>query len=58
MQIDLTAKAEALTAETPFNLRCDPATARERFQRRAALGYDDAIFVLPDQKPATLDALA
>ena len=35
----------------------DLATARERFQRIVDLGYDDAIFVLPDYQSATLDRL-
>jgi alkanesulfonate monooxygenase SsuD/methylene tetrahydromethanopterin reductase-like flavin-dependent oxidoreductase (luciferase family) len=58
IQIDFTAPTQDLTDETPFNLRCDPATARERFKRLVDLGYDDAIFVLPDFKPATLDEFA
>ena len=58
IQIDFTAKAEALTDDTPFNLRCDTDTARERYLRLVELGYDDAIFVLPDHKPATLDQFA
>ena len=41
----------------PFHLNCDLATARQRFQRIVDLGYDDAIFVLPDYKTATLDRL-
>ena len=58
IQIDFTAKTEPMGDDTPFNLRCDPDTARERFSRLADLGYDDAIFVLPNHKPATLDAFA
>ncbi len=58
VQIDLSAPTADLTDETPFNLRCDPETARERFARLVDLGYDDAIFVLPDHTSATLDTFA
>lgn len=39
----------------PFHLCCDMKTAQERFKRIVDLGYDDAIFVVPDHKPETLD---
>ena len=58
IQIDFTAPTQELTDDTPFNLRCDTDTARERYLRLVELGYDDAIFVLPDFKPATLDQFA
>lgn len=57
IKVDLSAPTEAMPDDGPFHLCCDLATARERFQRVRELGYDDAIFVLPDHEPATLDAL-
>ena len=57
IQVDLSAPTADMPDDGPFHLNCDLATARQRFQRIVDLGYDDAIFVLPDYKTATLDRL-
>lgn len=58
IKLDLTAPTTDMPDDGPFHLCCDPETARERFQRVKDLGYDDAIFVLPNHDAATLDGLA
>jgi alkanesulfonate monooxygenase SsuD/methylene tetrahydromethanopterin reductase-like flavin-dependent oxidoreductase (luciferase family) len=45
--VDLDAATTAMTDDGPFQLRCDPVTARERLRRLADLGFDDAILVPP-----------
>lgn len=54
---DLTAKTTEMPEDGPFHLRCDPAEAKRRFAQIVELGYDDAIFVLPDRDPKRLDGL-
>ena len=55
IKVDLTAPTEDMPDDGPFHLCCDPETAKKRFQRIVDLGYDDAIFVVPDHKSETLD---
>jgi alkanesulfonate monooxygenase SsuD/methylene tetrahydromethanopterin reductase-like flavin-dependent oxidoreductase (luciferase family) len=44
--LDLTANTEPLDdANAPYSLHCDLQTAKERLQRLADLGYDDAVVV-------------
>lgn len=57
IQVDLSAPTQELTPDTPFNLRCDPETAKERFATIRDLGYDDAIFVLPNHDAKAMEAL-
>jgi alkanesulfonate monooxygenase SsuD/methylene tetrahydromethanopterin reductase-like flavin-dependent oxidoreductase (luciferase family) len=40
-----------------INLYCSPAEARDRLQRLAALGLDDALLVCPDGDPRQLEAI-
>ena len=54
---DLTAPTTEMLDDGPFHLRCAPDEARRRFARIVALGYDDAVFMLPDRDPKRLDAL-
>jgi alkanesulfonate monooxygenase SsuD/methylene tetrahydromethanopterin reductase-like flavin-dependent oxidoreductase (luciferase family) len=55
--VDLAAPATDMGDDAPFHLRCDPATARERLQRLAGLGFDDAILVPARHGAADLAAL-
>ena len=55
--LDLTAPTAELLPETPFNLRCAPDEARRRMARLVDLGFDDAVFVLPDRDPERLEGL-
>ncbi|GIX48510.1 MAG: hypothetical protein KatS3mg131_2721 [Candidatus Tectimicrobiota bacterium] len=57
LAVDLSAPTEALADDAPFHLRCAPAAARERLQRLADLGFDDAILVAPRQPPELLHRL-
>ena len=54
IKVDLNAPTEAMPDDGPFHLQCDLKTAQERFKRIVDLGYDDAIFVVPDHKTETL----
>ena len=40
-----------------ISLLCPPAEARERLQRLADLGVDDALLVVPDDDPHQLEAI-
>lgn len=55
IKVDLSAPAQDMPDDGPFHLCCDLKTAQERFRRIADLGYDEAIFVVPDHQSATLD---
>ncbi|MCA8928333.1 MAG: LLM class flavin-dependent oxidoreductase [Alphaproteobacteria bacterium] len=55
IKVDLTAPTEAMPDDGPFHLCCDLKTAQQRFRRIVDLGYDEAIFVVPDHRAETLD---
>ncbi len=55
IKVDLSAPTEDMPDDGPFHLCCDLKTAQERFKRIVNLGYDEAIFVVPDHRSETLD---
>ena len=55
IKVDLDAPTGDMPDDGPFHLCCDLKTAQERFRRIVDLGYDEAIFVVPDHKTETLD---
>lgn len=55
IKVDLSQPTGEMPDDGPFHLQCDLKTAQERFKRIVDLGYDDAIFVVPDHKTETLD---
>ena len=57
IKVDLTAPTKDMPDDGAFHLCCDMKTAQERLQRIVDLGYDDAIFVLPNHQAAALDQL-
>lgn len=57
IHVDLNASAAPLADDAPFNLRCSSDEARARLELLAELGFDDAVFMLPDNSPQTLDAI-
>ena len=54
---DLRGGTEPLETDGPFHLRCSAAEARERLAWLAELGFDDAVFMLPDRDADHLEAL-
>lgn len=55
IKVDLSQPTGEMPDDGPFHLCCDMKTAQERFKRIVDLGYDDAIFVVPDHRKETLD---
>ncbi|NKC16593.1 MAG: LLM class flavin-dependent oxidoreductase [Gammaproteobacteria bacterium] len=53
----LNAASEPLTDDGPFHVRCGESEGRERMARLAELGYDDAVFMVPDRDPKHLQRL-
>ena len=57
IHVDLNASGAPLSEDAPFSLRCSSEEARRRLALLAELGFDDAVFMLPDNSPQTLDAI-
>ncbi|MCH9674916.1 MAG: LLM class flavin-dependent oxidoreductase [Gammaproteobacteria bacterium] len=57
IQYDLDAPTTEMPDDGPFHLRCQPDEAKRRIERLIGLGYDDAVFVVPDRSAARLDGL-
>jgi alkanesulfonate monooxygenase SsuD/methylene tetrahydromethanopterin reductase-like flavin-dependent oxidoreductase (luciferase family) len=57
IRCDMTIQGEPLDDDTPFNLNCPPAEAKERLEWIARLGYDDAVLMVPNRDEAQLRAL-
>ncbi len=57
LAIDLDAPTTALNDDEPFHMKCGADAARERLQRLADLGYDDAVLVPKTHTEAALAKL-
>ena len=57
IHVDLNESGSALSDDSPFNLRCSSDEARRRLELLVELGFDDAVFMMPDNSPQTMDAL-
>jgi alkanesulfonate monooxygenase SsuD/methylene tetrahydromethanopterin reductase-like flavin-dependent oxidoreductase (luciferase family) len=51
--VDLSAPAQRMGDDDPFNLMCDPAEAARRLERLAELGFDDILLVKRDHTGRT-----
>jgi len=49
VQLDLTQPEHHLTDDEPFQMRCGPRSAAERFERMREIGYDDILLVKAEQ---------
>ena len=58
ISLDLAAPTEPLAdSDNAFHLRCAPGAARERLQKLADAGFDDAVVVYRGEGPADLPAI-
>ncbi len=55
--VDLTASSKPLSEEDHLDLRCNPAEARDRLQKLADAGFDDAVVTVTDFSEAHMAAV-